>query len=101
MTTSGKKDGLAIPKENIKQLTDEIFLDNNTRCDRGYIVNVQNGVCTCFMGETGAFCKHQFAILDKFGVGCAATGPVFDEASRYIYISVALGSQNIPPRQDF
>ena len=97
LTTSGKKDGLAIPKENIKQLTDEIFLVNNTRGDRGYIVNVENGVCGCFMGETGAFCKHQFAIFDKFGVGCTATVPVFDEASRYTYICVALGSQNIPP----
>ena len=33
-----------------------------------YIVDTKVGFCTCHVGKDGSLCKHQFAVLKKFGL---------------------------------
>ena len=44
--------------------------------DRSYLVNTNVGLCTCPMGKTGFFCKHQHAIKTKYGAYCRTAAPV-------------------------
>ena len=65
-----------IKLENILQLdevTYEIVKDDPEV--ENYLVNTAIGVCSCPVGRTGTFCKHQFAIKAKYGVHCSAASP--------------------------
>ena len=56
-----------------------------------YIVDTKVGFCTCHVGKDGSLCKHQFAVLKKFGLGSVNALPHFGAQERQKYAVVATG----------
>lgn len=89
-------------KTNYLQKSDIIYLNENNYVvpseknkDMDYIVNVENGCCSCFQGLNGMFCKHQCAIYKFFEVKTQYFPPVNTE-DRYNIAKLALGEQAPP-----
>lgn len=61
-----------------------------------YYVNIQAGYCTCPVGISGRFCKHQCAIYVFFDIVTNNFPPVTEE-DRYSIAKLALGD-SAPPR---
>ncbi|CAN9515705.1 unnamed protein product [Ophioblennius macclurei] len=51
--------------EKIEQVSQNHYVVKSTTSE--YDVNLTLGCCTCAVGVTGALCKHQSAVLNKFG----------------------------------
>jgi len=46
---------------DIKKINESIYvIPSVSNKSETYLVNIDNGVCTCKMGHTGSFCKHQY-----------------------------------------
>jgi len=60
-----------------------------------YIVNIDNGVCTCKMGHTGSFCKHQ-AWIHKNIKSQLPNAPAVTLEERHALAMLALGSTKCP-----
>lgn len=60
-----------------------------------YIVNIDNGVCTCKMGHTGSFCKHQ-AWIHKNIKSQLPNAPAVTLEERLALAMLALGSTKCP-----
>ena len=46
----------------------QFVVSSTVTSGRTYIVDVQRGFCECYVGASGACCKHQLAAADKAGV---------------------------------
>ena len=63
-----------------------------------YTVDAQYGLCACFSGQSGAFCKHQAVIHERFAVPFP-DAPAVSLEDRHKLAGVALGSRC--PDKDF
>lgn len=61
-----------------------------------YHVNSDIGVCNCFAGMQGAFCKHQALVHSRYG-GMFPNAPALSSADRYKLGILALGDKCPPP----
>jgi len=59
-----------------------------------YSVDAEFGLCACFSGQTGAFCKHQALIHERFDIPFPNAPPVAPE-DRYKLAVLALGSKSL------
>jgi hypothetical protein len=59
--------------------------------DLFYIVNIEIGTCSCFVGISGAPCKHQGAVSVKFGISTFNYIPSLTPDDRILYTYIALG----------
>ena len=58
-------------------------------------VDVELGICTCFIGKNGAPCKHQAAVVDKFGLNSFNFVPLeMNTKMRNMYVEMATGIKN-------
>ncbi|CAG8747131.1 8318_t:CDS:2, partial [Funneliformis caledonium] len=58
--------------------------------DLFYIVNIKIGICSCFVGISGAQCKHQEAVSVKFGISTFNYIPLLTLDDRILYTYIAL-----------
>lgn len=53
--------------KQVQQLNDLQFtVKSNSRCEE-YIVDMNVGMCSCYVGENGKICKHQSFIITHYG----------------------------------
>jgi hypothetical protein len=60
-----------------------------------YEVHSDTGVCTCPMGESGAFCKHQALIVKEFKISLPSSPPLLS-ADRHQLAKLATGNDCLP-----
>ena len=63
-----------------------------------YDVEMQLHTCTCPVGETGAPCKHQAAVVKKFGVASLNFLPVHSITQRKKFHYIATGNNSLNDR---
>lgn len=56
-----------------------------------YLVNVSVGMCTCPVGNNGALCKHQHAVMQAFNVQGSHSFPVMSSTARKCFYEIATG----------
>ncbi|XP_029907617.1 uncharacterized protein LOC115359339 isoform X1 [Myripristis murdjan] len=82
--------------EIIVQVDQNHYVVQSATSELQYDVNLAIGCCTCAVGVTGAPCKHQNAILSKFGhheIFLHVTTPQM----RRLYREIATGSEGVLP----
>lgn len=77
----------------IVQLDGEAYhVPSGTTGDLMYEVDTKIGWCSCPNGRSGAFCKHQALVHQKFG-GDFPNLPTIDAKGRYLLGKLALGEK--------
>ena len=61
-----------------------------------YFVDMSIGLCTCPTGNTGAPCKHQFAVVSHYHVSSFNVVPVTSSSMRTLLYTLATGCTDIP-----
>ncbi|XP_076155836.1 uncharacterized protein LOC143139123 isoform X2 [Alosa pseudoharengus] len=61
-----------------------------------YHVNVSLGTCTCPDGSTGAFCSHQYAVMQAFQMQDNNPFIIATPAARKLFYQIATGKNNVP-----
>lgn len=74
--------------EEIQQVDQSHYVVRNTTSE--YDVNTEVGCCTCAVGVTGGLCKHQSAVLNRFGPPESVPHPITPQM-RNLYYEVATG----------
>lgn len=84
-------------KEDITQLSlYEYIVPSEKNVGEMYSVNINDGLCSCPLGQLGRFCKHQCAIFKFFDVHSQNFPPVTVD-DKYEIAKLALG-ECAPPR---
>ena len=83
----------SIPKKNIDCIDGRAtyHVKSQTKDNVSYSVDMDLGLCTCFMGKNGGPCKHQSAIVQHFGLGSDFLEPVTSTQRQQIFF-LATGS---------
>lgn len=82
-----------LQKDDIISLNDFTFKVPSETCKNMYhFVDLESGLCSCFQGSEGKFCKHQCAIYRLFDIKTKYFPPVTTE-DRYIIAKLALGDE--------
>ncbi|CAN7945501.1 unnamed protein product [Ixodes pacificus] len=77
----------------IKQLDEHTFqVPSAERQDIAYHVWKDVGLCTCRVGQSGGFCKHQALVLERFG-GAFPNAPPLTPEDRLELGRLELGNQ--------
>lgn len=92
------KKGMDISMDRVNKLHGEgdFYTVDSEDGRTSYMLNSETGICTCYVGMSGAYCKHQLAVMHKYGKTCVATSPFLDEDAKRLLCQVALGEQDIP-----
>ena len=61
-----------------------------------YSVDMSMGLCSCYVGNTGAPCKHQYAIVKHYNVESLNFVPVSSPMLHNLFYQVATGCTSIP-----
>ncbi|KAL5239487.1 hypothetical protein ACI65C_006897 [Semiaphis heraclei] len=85
-----------INKEDIEELSDNIFKIKSENQNVYYEIDGSVGFCTCPKGKMGGFCKHQAAVYHHFGQAMPNLPPISVDA-RYSLAKLAFG-QNVGPK---
>ena len=56
-----------------------------------YVVDMEQGICSCSKGSTGAACKHQAAVAKEFNVSSVNIAPIHSKEARMRYAVLATG----------
>ena len=87
-----KKRASHIDKKSILKMQDHFYcIFRPYHPDKSYVINTQAGICTCPVGNTGRFCKHQFAVKEKFGAYCRFTNPCLDAQEKGLFYYIGTG----------
>jgi hypothetical protein len=85
--------------EKIRQISDSTYtVPSATQVDVEYTIDIDLGVCSCHVGCSGAFCKHQAALHKKHGVMLPNLPPI-NAKERFALAQLALGEKC--PHPDF
>ncbi|KAJ8018274.1 hypothetical protein HOLleu_43823 [Holothuria leucospilota] len=78
--------------ESIKKIADNEYMVQSSHGDVSYNVNTELGTCLCPVGRSGAPCKHQAAVINKFSLSSLNFLPVKSAKIRKIFYAIAIGS---------
>ena len=81
----------------IKQLRDSIYLIVEDKPRVGILeslVDMDIGICSCSLGNTGAPCKHQGAVARKFNLCSVNLAPFYSQKARQAFAILAVGKSN-------
>ncbi|XP_050548306.1 uncharacterized protein LOC126909943, partial [Daktulosphaira vitifoliae] len=82
-----------ITLKDIQNLGNGLFIiPSSTKDDVKYTVNISIGVCNCFVGVVGAFCKHQAWLHKNYNLAFPNAPPVTSE-ERHLLGKLALGEK--------
>lgn len=76
------------------QNSESLFYVYNRNKNSKYIVNADIGVCTCYIGVSGNFCRHQRLLMDSMNEQSILQHPMFIEPKVELYY-IATGSYEI------
>lgn len=80
----------------IIQVSDSLFVVYSKSKSIKYVINADIGVCTCYIGATGNFCKHQQLLSNsKKAFYTPIEYPNDDDTKSMLYF-IATGDLNIP-----
>ena len=75
---------------------DDTFTVKNVVKNTEYLVDIYNEICSCFVGCTGAPCKHQCAVLHHFPYDTKNFSTANDKQRRLLH-EIATGTvENVP-----
>ncbi|KAL1463974.1 hypothetical protein MTO96_027073 [Rhipicephalus appendiculatus] len=86
-----------IPPDSIVQIEENVYKVPSSLGNRMYEVRADVGLCSCFAGNQGAFCKHQVVVQRAFG-GAFPNNPEVTLADCKNLGQLALG-ERCPPEQ--
>lgn len=90
------KKASSIKQEEILHMGQKIYkVPSTTKTSEFHYVDGTSGVCTCFTGKLGEFCKHQAAVYFYFNEEIV-NAPAVTAESRYSMAKLAFG-ENIQP----
>ncbi|KAJ8043335.1 hypothetical protein HOLleu_10379 [Holothuria leucospilota] len=87
-----------VQMESIDQVGDKEFRVRSAKGNEVYDVNMEIGICTCPSGRTGTPCKHQAAIMKKYGLDSGNFLPVQSPEMRKLYYNMATGESTVDER---
>lgn len=88
-------------EKDIEHISEHSFcVKSENQGNVSYKVDLRNGLCECFVGQSGAVCKHQIACAE---VHLQQLPQVFKSTkeNRYWLAGVAVGTENVPPLEFF
>lgn len=74
--------------------SESLYYVYNKRKNSKYIVNTDIGICTCYIGVCGNFCRHQRLLVDSMNEQSVLEYPLFVEPKVELYY-IATGSTEI------
>ena len=80
----------------VAQESDHYDVVSETKENQSYQVDMVLGMCTCADGLNSAPCKHQYAVMQYFGIQSRNVFPIQDEKMRKHLFYLATGSQCVP-----
>ncbi|XP_032802305.1 uncharacterized protein LOC116938787 [Petromyzon marinus] len=88
--------GESLSMDSILQIgPSEFRMPSTTKPDVTFVVDTSASCCSCSSGISGGPCKHQYAVMKKFGVQCPSFLSVSAEAKQQIY-RIATGCADVP-----
>ncbi|XP_072050227.1 uncharacterized protein [Amphiura filiformis] len=91
----------SISKKDITQITPTDFtVVSESHPETVYSVNTVVGRCSCYVGRTGAPCKHQAAVVKFYATSSHNFVPVNDSSTRTLLYKIATGG-DIPNKEWF
>lgn len=82
---------ISINIDEIIKISDTCYtVPSTSTADSVYTIDVQCGVCNCYVGYIGAFCKHQAFLHKNFNLSLPNAPPI-SMNERYILGQLALG----------
>ena len=75
----------------------QFVVSSSSTSGRTYTVDIQRGFCECYVGASGACCKHQLAAADKAGVVLPNIPIVSTPEQKAGLCFLALGHNNLGP----
>ncbi|GFS81935.1 uncharacterized protein TNCV_2497221 [Trichonephila clavipes] len=97
--SSAEKGALAAVWPEAKQLLCHFHVAQAECGENKYIIKTDLGVCSCPSGSTGAFCKHQCALMELKKI-CLPNAPPVTPEDKHELALLALGSK-CPPKDFF
>ena len=83
-----------IERSHVNKLSETTYsVKSETKEDVTYFVDNAFGLCTCYIGKTGAPCKHQHAVVKFFGVDSITAVPVTSTVLRDLLFQLATGTK--------
>ncbi|GFR33336.1 SWIM-type domain-containing protein [Trichonephila clavata] len=92
-----RKNSSNFTENDLKDLSNNLFKINSG--EHSYIIKTDVGVCSCPSGLTGAFCKHQCALMELKKIRLLNAPPVTPEDKHELAL-LALGPK-CPPKDFF
>ena len=77
--------------DNLFKEDDLYHVPSASTAGTSHIVDMTLGVCTCQVGNTGGPCKHQSAVVRRFGVTSNNFLPVASPPNRMLFYTIATG----------
>ena len=78
---------------DIKQLRDSIYFILENKPGVGileFLVDMDIGICSCSLGNSGAPCKHQGAVARKFNICSVNLAPFYSQKTRQAFVILAV-----------
>ncbi len=79
---------------DIKKLRESIYLVLEKEPSIGtleFLVDMDIGICSCSLGNTGAPCKHQAAVARTFNICSVNLAPFYSKEARQRFAILAMG----------
>lgn len=76
-----------------ERFSEDLFVVTNG--DKKYTVNVELEVCTCPIGQQGAPCKHQCAVVKTFKLSSSLFVPTTDVLQKMTFHKILTGSEDL------
>lgn len=75
----------------VKHIRYTVFETVEDISELDYTVDMELYTCSCFVGQTGAACKHQAAVAKQYN-NIASLKPISCKVSRQLYATIARGN---------
>ena len=81
----------------LEKLSDTIYRFRYTHDPhRNHVIELELGMCSCFVGVSGAPCKHQAFALEQPGVISVNFVPQYSAEGRQMFALLAVGEKDVP-----
>lgn len=77
---------------SIKKINDEVYTVPSNSTNKTYTINIEIGICTCPSGYRGAFCKHQYFLMEYLKIS-VPSAPILMQSDKYSLAKLALGKK--------
>ena len=86
-----------VEQDKVTKISETLYrVQSKSQEDTTYFVDTTLSLCNCFVGKTGAPCKHQHAVVKYFGVDSVNVVSVNSPFMRGQFLQLSTGQKDVP-----